>query len=125
MRKPVFRRQSGLTLVSTMIVLAIALFFVMIGLKMVPTYLENYSIAQVLESASADRSLRDASRAEIKNLLLKRFKINGVYEFRKEDLKVTANEKMLKVSVDYEVRKPVVGNVFIVMAFSNSAEIRK
>lgn len=125
MSKSVFCRQRGLTLISTLFVLAIAVFFIMIGLKMVPTYLENYSIAQVLESASDDRSLRDASRGDIKKLILKRFKINGVYDFRKEDLKVTATNKATKVTVDYEVRKPVIGNVFVVMAFSNSAEIRK
>lgn len=112
--------QRGLTMISWMIVIAIALFFVLIGMKMVPTYIENYSIKEVLASVKQDRTLRKASRRELEKMILRRFKINSVYDFRKEDLKFTKEKQGLRVGVEYEVRKPVVANVFIVMAFKDS-----
>jgi len=124
-RASYLRHQQGLTLISWMVVIAIALFFVMIGLKMVPTYLENYSIKQVLASVEQDRSLREMDRAELKRTILKRFKINSVYEFNRDDLKISKADDGLKISIDYEVRKPVVGNVAVVMTFSESAFVRQ
>lgn len=117
------KTQQGLTMVSWMVVIAIALFFVMIGLKMVPTYLENYSIKQVLEGVQNDRTLRDVSRQELKNIILKRFKINSVYDFNKDDLKLVTEKEGTRIEVNYEVRKPVAGNVAIVMTFHESLQL--
>ena len=38
------KRQNGMTMLSWLVVLGILVFFMLIGIKMVPTYLENYSI---------------------------------------------------------------------------------
>jgi len=122
---PSLRKQNGLTLLSWMIVIAIALFFILIGIKMVPVYLENYSIRQVFSSMEDDRRFRDMTRGELKKVILKRFQINGVYNFNKDDLVLKPSKKGTLITVDYEVRKPVVGNVEIVMSFAESAEIRK
>jgi hypothetical protein len=113
-------QQRGLTLISWMLVIAVALFFAMIGVKMAPTYIENYSIKEVLTSIKQDRSLRKAGPAELRKLILRRFKINSVYDFPKENLKFTKEKQGLRIGVEYEIRKPVVGNVFIVMAFNDS-----
>jgi len=118
------RHQQGMTLISWLIVITIGLFFTLISVKMVPTYLEHYSIVQILESMSEDRSVRKMSRRDIKETVFKRFRINGIYEFPKEDLEVVKGKDGYKVSADYEVRKPVFGNVFIVMTFSKSVVIR-
>jgi hypothetical protein len=115
--------QQGMTLISWLIVISIALFFTLIGMKMVPTYLENYAIRQVLENMTTDRSVRDMGRRDLKITALKRFRINGVYDFRKDDVKVVKDKGGYRISVDYEVRKPVVGNVFIVMTFAKSVVV--
>jgi hypothetical protein len=112
-----------MTLISWLIVISIALFFTLIGMKMVPTYLENYAIVQVLENMTTDRSVRDMAGRELKTTALKRFRINGVYDFSKDDVKVVKDKGGYRISVDYEVRKPVVGNVFIVMTFAKSVVI--
>jgi len=41
-------RQNGMTMMSWLVVLAILVFFILIGIKMIPTYIENYGIKQVL-----------------------------------------------------------------------------
>jgi len=119
------KKQKGLTLISWMIVIAIALFFVMIGIKMVPTYMENYSIRQVLADLEHDRRVREMGRGELKKIILKRFQINGVYNFKRDDLKIAATKDGTEVSIDYEVRKKVIGNVSVLMEFSESVSFRK
>ena len=116
-------RQQGMTLISWMIVIGIALFFALIGIKMVPTYLENFAIKKVLENIQHDRSVRDMSRQQIKNTLMKRFRINGVYEFDRDNIQVKKTKQGKKILIDYEVRKPIAGNVSVVMSFSESATL--
>jgi predicted membrane protein len=116
-------RQRGMTMLSWLVVLGIAVFFILIGIKMVPTYLENYSVKQVLTNMENDRSVRTMSAQEMRKSFMKRLKINSVYEFDRDWMKITKQKNGNLISVDYEIRKPVAGNVAIVMTFSDSALI--
>ena len=114
------RKQNGMTMLSWLIVLGIAVFFILIGIKMVPTYLENYAIKQVLATMENDRSVRKMTPKQIKESFMKRIKINSVYEFKREWIKLKKEKNGMRFSVDYEIRKSVAGNVSIVMVFSES-----
>ncbi|RMG37706.1 MAG: DUF4845 domain-containing protein [Gammaproteobacteria bacterium] len=116
-------RQEGLTFISWIFVLAIGVFFVLIGIKMVPVYLEYFAIRDVLHNVAQDRSSRDMSKRQLKRSLLKRFRINGVYDFKREDIHIEKSRQGRQIRVEYEVRKPVVGNVSLVMSFSHSVPL--
>ena len=117
-------RQNGMTMLSWLVVLGILIFFILIGIKMVPTYLENYSIKQILTNMEDDRKVRSMSAGEMKKTFMKRLKINSVYEFDRDSIKIKKEKFGTRFSVDYEIRKPVAGNVSIVMVFSESALIK-
>jgi len=119
------KRQNGMTMLSWLVVLAILVFFILIGIKMIPTYIENYSIKQVLVNMEDDRKVRTMSPNEMKKSFLKRLKINSVYEFDRKSIKIKKEKFGIRFAVDYEIRKPVAGNVSIVMVFSESALIKK
>jgi predicted membrane protein len=120
---PMLKPQYGMTMLSWLVVLGIAMFFILIGIKMVPTYLENYSVKQVLLTMENDRTVRKMTPNEIKNNFMKRLKINSVYEFDRDWIKIKKEKYGMRISVDYEIRKPVAGNASIVMVFSDSALI--
>ncbi|MCB1790597.1 MAG: DUF4845 domain-containing protein [Gammaproteobacteria bacterium] len=117
----VAHNQRGMTMMSWLIVLAILVFFMLIGIKMVPTYLENYSIRQVLKNMENDREVRKMTPSEMKKSFTKRLKINSVYDFDNNAIKIRKEKGGTLFAVDYEIRKPVAGNVYIVMTFSESA----
>lgn len=116
-------KQNGMTMMSWLVVLGIVVFFILIGIKMIPTYLENYSIKQVLVNMENDRAVRTMSPAEMKVSFMKRLKINSVYEFDRNSIQIKKEKTGTRFEVTYEIRKPVAGNVAIVMAFSESALI--
>jgi len=116
-------KQNGMAMVSWLVVLGVVVFFILIGIKMIPTYLENYSIKQVLTNMENDRAVRSMSPAEMKQSFLKRLKINSVYEFDRNAIQIKKEKNGTRFEVSYEIRKPVAGNVSIVMAFSESALI--
>ena len=121
--KLMVKKQRGMTMMSWLIVLAIAVFFMLIGIKIIPTYLENYSIQQVLKNMENDRSVRKMAPMEMRQSFLKRLKINGVYTFDQDAIKIKKEKTGTSFSVEYEIRKPVAGNVSILMEFSESALI--
>ncbi|MCB1797559.1 MAG: DUF4845 domain-containing protein [Gammaproteobacteria bacterium] len=116
-------KQNGMAMVSWLVVLGVVVFFILIGIKMIPTYLENYSIKQVLTNMENDRAVRSMSPAEMKQSFMKRLKINSVYEFDRNAIQIKKEKNGTRFEVSYEIRKPVAGNVSIVMAFSESALI--
>lgn len=118
------RRQHGLTMISWMFVIAIGIFFILIGFKMIPVYMENYSLRHSMMGMQDDKRLRDEGPSGIKKSLQKRLRINGVYDLPMEAITVTKEDGHLRLDVKYEIRKPVAGNVAIVMSFAESVEIR-
>ena len=110
-------------LLGVITLLGLGLFFVLMGVRMAPVYLENFSVGEVLDAVAQDPASRRMSPRQLREGIMRRLGINGVYDFPSERIRFRQTRHGLHVSVDYEVRKPVVGNVSVVMSFSDSADI--
>jgi hypothetical protein len=116
-------KQKGITMISWMLIIGIAVFFVVLGMKLIPSYIEFYSVKQVLASVKQDRNAAKQSPAQIRSTMLKRLKINGVYDFNPKSIKITKQKDGLQVAVDYEVRKNMAGNLDAVMSFKDKVTL--
>jgi hypothetical protein len=112
-----------MTMVSWMLVIGIAVFFVVLGMRLIPTYIENYSVKQVLQAVKQDRQARDWSPGQIKDSIIKRLKINSVYDFDRKWITVKKDKGRVRIEVNYEVRKNMVGNIDAVMSFQEQVEL--
>ena len=114
-------KQRGMAVTSWVIVIAVVLFFTLLGIKLVPSYMEFYSIAKILESLAEDRSVKDSSTSQIRKVFDRRININSIYDFDPKSLKFRhgkgESKGKLIMEVEYEVRKKMVGNVDVVMTF--------
>ncbi|MCU0766460.1 MAG: DUF4845 domain-containing protein [Gammaproteobacteria bacterium] len=116
-------RQRGLTAISWIFIIALAVFLGMIGLKLVPIYLNHYTIQTVLRQLPEEPFIGDKGPAEIRKSLLTRFKINSIYDFDPNNIKIQKGLRNYTVEVTYTVREPVMGNVDMLVSFSDSVEI--
>jgi len=110
-------------MLSALVALSLGIFIVLIGIKMVPVYLENLSVSEVLEAVAQDTRSRSMSRAQIRDNIMRRLSINGVRDLPKEEIEFERSRQGLEVNIDYEVRKPIAGNVSVIMAFKESVVI--
>jgi hypothetical protein len=117
------RRQRGLTLITWLLIIAIGVFLALIALKLIPIYLEHYSIQHALKTLPQQPFVGEQAPAEIRKTLINSLKINSVYDFDPKNIKITKGLRNYTVEVNYEVRKPVMGNVDVVVYFSDSVEI--
>lgn len=116
-------RQRGMTLTGWMTVVALILFFALLGMKIGPIYLENLTVKDVVESLKEEPLITKRSTAEVKSMIMKRLDINGVYDLKSEHVTVKKSPGIMKVDVTYTVQKKMVGNIDILVYFSDQIEL--
>jgi type II secretory pathway pseudopilin PulG len=113
-------KQQGFTFIGLVIVLGFVGMVVFSVLKVFPIYMEHLSVKQSLESLKTDPAIRSMSTAAIKDKLEKKFNVNQVTSIDRKTIKVQRGTGDLKVDVTYEVREDYMGNVDIVLSFSDN-----
>ncbi len=117
-------KQRGITAIGILIILGLIGFFVLIGLTLAPIYLENFDVGSHVKSLESERNLVNMSDAQIVATLMKRFNIDNVDNVKEENVAIDETTDGLKVTVDYEVRSKVFGNVDVVVSFTEVANIK-
>jgi len=116
-------RQGGMTGIGWLIVLGLIGFFVLLTLKMVPSYLEYYKIVTTLESIADESGY--SSPAEIRDLLGRRFDINYVHVILPKDVIIKSAGSSYSVRAKYESKVHLLGNVSVIMAFDKQVMARR
>lgn len=117
------QRQRGLTFISWLIVLAIGGFFVMLGMKLTPIYLENQSVKSVVKSLNNDPLVRNTDARGIRTIIKKRMRINSIYDFPDDVIKIKKTRTNLAVDITYNKEEKIVGNIYVVVKFSEQLNV--
>jgi hypothetical protein len=119
------KRQQGLTFISLVLILGLIAFFVLLGLKIGPIYLDHSKVANALAEIEKTTNIEELTEAEIRDSLNKRFNINYVYDVTQDDITITKYQNYLRVAIDYEVVKKIAGNLSVLVEFNDVIEVGK
>jgi hypothetical protein len=119
------KHQQGLTLISLVFILGLIAFFVLLGLKIGPIYLDHSKVVSTLAEIEKIPGIEEQSEAEIRNSLGKRFDINYVNDVTQDDITITRHGNYLKVAIEYEVAREIVGNLSVLVEFNDVIEVGK
>ncbi|HTL14109.1 MAG TPA: DUF4845 domain-containing protein [Thermomonas sp.] len=111
------RKQGGMTFIGFVIVLAVAIFFVYCGMKVVPMYTEFYSVKKSLASLASEPGIANASKEKIRDLLFKRLYMSYANNVKTDALKMETTDSGYKLVVDYERREQLIANLDVVGKF--------
>lgn len=117
------KNQQGLTLISLIFVLSFLGAMVLLTLKIIPIYLEHSKVAASLAEIKGIPDIQNQTQAEILNSLRKRFTINGITDVTQDDMTITKHGAYLKIVIDYEVVKKIIGNLSILVQFNDVIEV--
>ena len=117
------KRQQGLTFISLVFVLGFIAIIVLLALKIGPIYLDHSKVVSALAEIEKTPDIEEQSEAQIRDSLNKRFNINYVYDVTQDDITITKQSNYLKVAIEYEVVKPLVGNLSALVEFNDVIEI--
>ncbi|MCC5857425.1 MAG: DUF4845 domain-containing protein [Ectothiorhodospiraceae bacterium] len=116
-------RQRGLSAIGLLVVLVVGLSLVVMGIRLVPVYLESLEVGSIIESVADDPAMRGASRADIRRALDRRFSVNTIRGVSRDDITFAETATGIEIVVDYEVRVPLIGNLDAVAKFRKSAVV--
>lgn len=115
--------QQGLTFIALVFILGLIALFVLLALKIGPIYLDHSKVANSLAVLEKTPHIETESVYEIRDRLSKQFNMNYVYDVTQDDIKVTKHGNYLKVVIEYEVVKKIVGNLSVLVEFHDVIEV--
>lgn len=117
------KKQQGLTLISLIFILGLIGFFVLVGLRVAPIYMNHSKVVHALESLKNRPNIENKGKGEVYYALTKQFDMNYVENVKKSDIKITSRESYLKVQIKYHVKKQFIANLSIWVDFDDSIEV--
>jgi Tfp pilus assembly major pilin PilA len=118
-------KQSGMTLIGFILVLGVVGVFVYMGMKLIPMYSEYYAVKQALNGLASEPGVAEKDPAKLKDLFFRRLYISYADNIKSENVKVTRKEAGWMMTVDYEVRKPLIANLDVVGVFHAEKELSR
>ena len=117
-------RQRGMTPIGWILVFLLIAFFTLIALKLVPIYLDSFTIASVISDLRKEPGIAAKTPREVTAIIQKRLDINMVQGIiSPDDIIVEKRGDTMYINADYEVRENVMGNVDVILSFSKSVEV--
>lgn len=114
-------QQRGISMIGFLFVAVMLVFLAMLAMKLVPAYIEFFSVKEILTTMGKESNLKSESNADIRNDFVKRANIGYVTVVKPEDLTIDRSSGIPVVSADYAFRTKLVGNVSLVVDFSASS----
>jgi hypothetical protein len=118
-------QQRGITFWGMMFVIGVMVFFLFIGFKLFPPYMEGFKVKSALDSLGRQPDFSSMSRNDISAALAKRFDIDNVTDVRLDKALIIETRGRVKVvRLKYENVIPIFGNISILLDFDHSKETR-
>ena len=118
--------QQGLSIWSAILVVICLTFAGLIGLKLIPVYMESMKIERGLVGLVENSDLAKMSKIQIKEALLRRLDIDSVTEVNHGNfwdvVSMEKNGDIVTLDVVYEVVVPIAGNVSALVDFHKSIQ---
>lgn len=120
------RYQKGLSSLAWLTVLAVGGFVLMCTFRLVPVYMDDRYIQEALRSLGSSASdFDEMSNSDIRKQLNNFFMVNNIRSQSASGIKIQRKRDDILVSMEYEVRVPILYNVSAVMSFNNVWDSRR
>lgn len=117
------KTQRGMTPIGVASIVMLVAIVALMGLKLIPTYLESWKVDTMLESLANENGLSKQPPRQIWKTMEKRMRIDSITTIKREHVVFLRTNKGMKISVEWEVQTPVMGNVDFLVFFSKETEI--
>lgn len=111
------KKQRGLSLIGLLVVSAILVVVILLGFKLLPTYIEYYAIERALNDIARAPDMQGASMKEVVNAFDRRATIDNISSITGRDLDVTKEGNGLYIVASYSVRVPLFANISALIDF--------
>lgn len=116
-----FGRQRGLSFSGFIQGAFILVMLSVLGLKLLPVYMQNGEIKQLFTTISNDPEMQKASLRDIRNSYSRRASIDNIAAIDAEDIEIDRDGGKPVLSASYAVKIPLAGNMSLYLDFNPSS----
>jgi hypothetical protein len=116
--------QAGMTALGFLIIAALVGVVGLAALKITPMYIKSMRMSTIMSDVENELSGQSPTPISIRQELAKRFSIEDI-NLDADSLKVTQSRNGFTVRISYEERTPYVADIYLLVAFDKSVEIRR
>ena len=118
MQKVINSKQSGMTFIGLVLVIAAVIFLAIIGMKVVPAYIEFSSVKNAIKYVAKDAAFANMSKKEIASAFDKSASTSYITVIKGSDLIIEKTETGNVVTAEYQVTIPIVANASVLLDFN-------
>ncbi|WP_226876886.1 DUF4845 domain-containing protein [Microbulbifer hainanensis] len=119
------RGQRGMSYWSLIFYICGFALIILFASKLAPAYVDAMAVESGLKDLAEKDNLRDMSRSEIIRDLQKYFMLNNVRGQPTKSVQVIRGADGMLVSINYELREPLIQNIDVVMKFNKQLNTAK
>ena len=116
-------KQKGMTGIGWIMVIGIIIFSAVVAMRVFPIYMEGFKVRSALASLKEQPGVTKKAKSEIVKLLFNRFQVDDITNVTREDILIEKSNGVLTVTIDYEIRTHVMGNMDVVGKFNQEVEV--
>ncbi len=114
-------RQKGLGFAGVLLLLVGIIIAAIAGMKIVPAYIEYFTIKKAIASMTQSGELRNASVADVRKSFDRRRQIDEISAIGPQDLEITKEGGEVVIAFAYEKRIQLSRNIALVIDFAGSS----
>lgn len=119
------KSQRGMSFFGLILMIAFGITLVLVGIKIVPSYIEYYTVKKIIGAIAADPGFQNMSPAEIRNSFDRRSAIDYQNAVTAQDLEITKQDGENVITVEYSKKVELGGNLSACMDFEASTAGKK
>lgn len=116
------QKQRGMTFMGLVLVIAGVVFVAVIGMKMIPAYLEFMSVKKAINIIETNPEFAQMTTKQVRETFDKTARIDNIQSITASELIVSQGSTGPIVTAEYQVVVPLMGNVSALMDFYASTD---
>ena len=117
MRTAFAKAQRGLTILGFMLLAAVVVIFAMVGFRVIPSYIEYYSVKRALDDTMRGGSVDPNNPAAFRSELARRLQTSYVEDVKSNDATLRRLGNQVTAELAWERKLHMVGNAYILLEF--------
>lgn len=117
------QNQRGLSLLGFIMILVLVLFFTYIGIKLVPVYLNHWSVMSEVKAVAGEPGSANKPPNTIRRELIRRLNVSYVEHVEPQHIAIERGDQ-IRLVVKYDVEQHLIGNIDAIIRFDSAEALR-
>ena len=121
MMKIMANKQRGFGMSSFLVAVVIIMVAAIVGLKLIPAYMQDAKIKNIFETIVHDSEMQNAPVNAIRTSFARRASIDAITVINEQDIEVSKDKGVISLSASYTLKIPLGCNASLVLEFNPSS----